>query len=90
MGMSRGNLVFQPLAYANYFGRRFQGSIRGTVAPFRIVTVAGGPLLAGVLYEVNGSYGPAFLLLAASSVVAGVLAFFARPPRRPSDAGPSE
>jgi MFS family permease len=76
-----GTVPLQETVWASYFGRRHLGSIRSVAVPFSIIFSAGGPLLAGVLYDRSGSYVSAFSLFAACSVLGCMLVLLARPPR---------
>jgi len=49
---------------AEYFGMRAHGAIFGTVLFFGTIGGAIGPVLAGLAFDVTGSYQPAFLSLA--------------------------
>lgn len=76
-----GTVPLQETVWASYFGRKHLGSIRAVAVPFSIIFSAGGPLLAGVLYDRSGSYLSAFLLFAVCSLIGCVLVLLARPPR---------
>jgi MFS family permease len=79
-GLTRGaQSTLVSLAWAEYFGRTIQGRVRGLAAPFRIFATAGGPILAGVLFDRTGSYGVAFLVFAAMFVLGAGLSYAARP-----------
>jgi len=58
-----GILVVPVVAYANYFGRRSLGAIRGVTEPFVSLGQAIGALFSGIVYDVTGSYKDAFLVL---------------------------
>ena len=77
-----GMVALQEIVWAGYFGRAHLGEIRAIGMPFTILFSAGGPLLAGVLYDRSGSYSAAFLIFAAFSLVGLVLILAARPPQR--------
>ncbi len=80
-GLFRGAYVMMTtLVWANYYGRRFLGSINGIVLPFNAVSTAGGPLLAGFLFDLKGDYTISLELFAACYVLAGVLALLAKQP----------
>lgn len=80
-GLTRGaQSLLVSLAWAEYFGRNIQGRVRGVAAPFRILSAAGGPVLAGVLFDMTGAYTSAFLIFAAMFALGGGLSFAARPP----------
>lgn len=72
-----------PLIWANYFGRTFLGTIRGVVAPFSLIASAGGPLLAGYLYDRTESYSLAFGIFVVTFVLATGFMSMAKPPQRP-------
>lgn len=81
-----GTIPVQFALRAEYFGRRHYATISG-VAQFVLMpfTVA-GPVFAGWVYDVTGSYYWAFILFVATSLLGAVFIFFARRPRHP-DAG---
>ena len=80
-GLFRGAYVMMTtLVWANYYGRRFLGSINGIVLPFNAVSTAGGPFLAGFLFDLNGDYTIPLELFAACYVLAGVLALLIKQP----------
>ena len=77
------NMVVQGVIWAQYYGWRFVGTIRGVVLP--LIVLAGGlsAPLAGALRDAGGSYRISWLAALALCAVAGVLILSARPPRRP-------
>ena len=80
-GLTRGaQSLLNSVAWADYFGRVSLGSIRGISAPFRIVSGAGGPVVAGFLYDIYGSYSVAFITFAGSFWLGSVAILLARPP----------
>lgn len=79
-----GTIPLQETVWANYFGRTHLGRIRSVAMPFSIIFGAGGPLLAGELYDRSGSYTLAFCLFAAFWIIGFFLILLARPPRHPS------
>jgi MFS transporter, OFA family, oxalate/formate antiporter len=84
-----GTVPLQETVWASYFGRTHLGSIRAVAVPFSILFGAGGPLLAGFLYDRSGSYRSAFGLFAICSVLGSVLVLLARPPRLPTARDPA-
>jgi sugar phosphate permease len=82
-----GTVPLQETVWASYFGRMHLGEIRSVAMPFSIIFSAGGPLLAGYLYDRTGNYVAAFLTFAAFSVVGFVFILLARPPVPPPKAG---
>jgi len=83
-GFSMGGIMaLTQIVYADYFGRKSLGAIRGFTAPFQMVANAFGPLFAGLMFDIRGSYSLAFLVLAAAYFFGGIWITLARPPRYP-------
>ena len=80
-----GILVVPPVAYANFFGRRSLGAIRGVTEPFTTLGQFIGALASGAAYDLTGSYRTAFIAFALLGAFTVVLVLFAKRPRR---AGP--
>lgn len=80
-GVAHGALfvVVSPTV-AEYFGMREHGAIFGTILFCGTVGGAVGPFLAGVLFDISGSYAVAFLALMVMALVA--LGLIAALPRR--------
>ena len=76
----------QGMVLAQYFGRDSYGTILGFFAPFQIGMLGLGPALGALFREEIGSYTPLYLALGAAYMVAGGLAFLARPPVLPARA----
>ena len=76
-----GLLVVPPVAYADYFGRRSLGTIRGVTEPFSSLGQAIGAVLAGAIFDATESYHAAFWSFAAIGVFTSVALSFARAPR---------
>ena len=84
-GLTGGSLVVVgPLIWASYFGRRFQGAIRGLSSPFHLISGIGGPMFAAFIYDTTDSYKSAFIVFVGYFVVAAFLIWMARPPVHPS------
>ena len=79
-GMS--NLVNQ-VTWANYFGRKHLGAIRGVVHPFTQITNASGPLVAAIALDVTGSYTLIWWIFTGIAGVAAFLWLLATPPKPP-------
>ena len=92
LGVGVGGLhVLLRLAWADYYGRRHLGSIRGVALPIQIGGQALGPIVAGFMYDATESYRVAFVIFASAVSLAALLALSAVPPSRPGDPGqPSE
>ncbi len=85
-----GMLSVPPVAYADYFGRRSLGVIRGVTEPFSTLGQAIGAVLMGVVFDVSASYYWAFVGFAALGALTGLAVLLARPPslERQPDPGP--
>ena len=82
-GLSVGGTgVVQPTIWANYFGRGFIGTIRGITMPAQLVSVAAGPVMAGVLYDVTGGYTLPYQIFLATLVIGGIIMIFTRQPEK--------
>lgn len=79
-GLAHGGFftAISPLV-AEWFGIHFHGTLFGIVACFGTTGGAVGPLLAGHLFDLSGSYQPAFLILTALTLVAWGLLLSLRP-----------
>ena len=78
-----GLLSVPPVGYADYYGRRSLGVIRGVTEPLTSFGQAIGAVMAGIIYDLTESYQLAFMAFAVMGGLATVLVLFARPPRRP-------
>ena len=78
-----GLLSVPPVGYADYYGRRSLGVIRGVTEPLTSFGQAIGAVMAGLVYDFTDSYQWAFAAFAVMGGLATVLVLFARPPRRP-------
>ncbi len=75
-----GPVPLQEVVWANYYGRLSLGTVRSIGVPFTTMASAAGPVMAGILFDVTGSYTLAFALLAALYPVAAFLILLAKPP----------
>lgn len=75
-------------AWADRFGTRTLGAIRGAGRPLFLLGNAAGAYAAGVSFEATGSYATAFVGLAAASLAAAAVVTLATPPRRPATPRP--
>ena len=84
VGLGVGGLrILVRLAWADYYGREHLGAIRGYTMSAQIGGQAAGPVLAGFMFDANGSYQLPFILFTGSAALAGLLVLFATPPRLP-------
>lgn len=81
--------VFQNVIWADYFGRRYLGSIRGMIAP--VAALGGGvsPFIAGWMFDSTGSYDSVLVTMGLGAFVAAGLMLVARPPRFRAPAAPA-
>lgn len=89
-GLTRGaQSLLMSLAWADYFGRRSLGGIRGVSTTFNIVAGAGGPVLAGLLFDITGGYTLAFTIFAVAFWLGALAMVVAKPPghREPVESG---
>ncbi len=75
-------MTLLPVAWADSFGRRNIGAIRGITLPLQTIAQASGPLVSGVLYDGTGNYDTSLMVFCTSGIAAAALAFFIRPPRK--------
>jgi MFS transporter, OFA family, oxalate/formate antiporter len=78
-----GMLTLLPVAWADYFGRANYGAIRGLALSAQVLAQATGPLLSGVLRDLDGHYQRAFSCFVVLSALSVAAALAARPPFRP-------
>ena len=78
--VAAGGNITPALMYADYFGRASLGKIRGMGEIGVLVGQSTGPLLAGVVFDLRGSYTIIFLSFAAIAASASILVLNARRP----------
>jgi sugar phosphate permease len=72
--------------WANYFGRRHLGAIRGFSRPFVVGSNAAGSVVGAIAFDTLHSYVLVFILFGLMSAIAALLAVAALPPRAPAAA----
>jgi sugar phosphate permease len=70
-----------PVAWADYFGRRSFGAIRGVSLAIQVSAQAVGPLLSGALRDSTGNYAASLATFTALAGGAAVLALFITAPK---------
>ena len=80
-----GNMVLPDLLWANYFGRRSLGKIRGMGLLISQVLAAFGPPFFGFLFDATGGYGLSFALFGAALATSAVLSLMLRPPKKAAE-----
>lgn len=86
-GIAYGGAI--PLSFSivgEYFGRKNYATIRGFTQFFLIPATLVGPIYAGFVFDLTGSYHVAFVSFIVSLLVGTVFIFFARKPKLPSSA----
>ena len=68
------------LAWADYYGRQYLGTIRGITLPVQLGGQAVGPVAAGFVFDATGSYQMVFLFFAGVVALGSVLVLAASPP----------
>ncbi len=80
-----GLTSLMPIMKANYFGPKSFGQVLGISGLVQMVGTVSGPFLAGLIYDLTGSYGLAFLIFAIAGLVAMMIFLISRrPSKRPS------
>lgn len=73
-GLSYGGaMVLSAIAVVDYFGKRSSGMLLGSITFLYTVGGALGPLVTGILFDVNGNYKVAFIICAVMSFLTLVL-----------------
>ncbi len=80
-----GFQVLQPMAFANYFGRRNAGAILGGVRPFLTAASLVGPLFISVLFDLTGTFNLVFSIAGGLGVLSAGVVLFATPPHKEDD-----
>jgi MFS family permease len=75
-----GNLVLPEIMWANYFGRRSLGKVRGLGLLISQALAAAGPPFFGFLFDVTGGYGLSFAMFGGALIISAFLSLLLRPP----------
>ncbi|HEU5463352.1 MAG TPA: MFS transporter [Candidatus Binatia bacterium] len=75
-----GSFVLREVIWANFFGRRSLGTVRGLSLFFSHLFAAGGAPFFGFLHDRTGSYELSFILFAGALFTSAILILLARPP----------
>ena len=79
-----GNMVLPDLLWANYFGRRSLGKIRGMGLLISQVLAATGPPFFGFLFDMTGGYNVSFAIFGCALITSAFLSLMLKPPRKMS------
>jgi predicted MFS family arabinose efflux permease len=77
---ARGGFVLMHVLLARYFGRRSFGAITSALEPFHKGGLGVGALLAGMAFDLSGSYQIVFLFFFGNYLIAAALTSAARQP----------
>lgn len=81
-GLGIGGLqVMLPVAWADYFGRRNFGAIRGVALTIQVSAQAMGPLASGLLRDWTGNYSASLTGFAVLSALGALAALLIKPPQ---------
>lgn len=75
-----GNIPLQGFIYASYFGRGSQGTVRSLASPVTSLSGPLGPILAGVVWDMTGTYRGIFAAYVGTAALGILLVLMARPP----------
>ena len=85
LGICSGiTFTLNQLIWADYYGRKSLGAIRGLTSPINQVTNASGPVVAAVAFDMTGDYTAILWVFAITTSLASMLWFVATPPKLPS------
>lgn len=79
-----GAIPLMPAFRGELFGRKAFATIGGIMTPLTTLSAVAGPIFAGYLYDVTGSYRIAFYTFAIMVLLSGVTFFLVRPPKPPA------
>jgi len=80
--VSAGSNVVPSVIYANYFGRLSLGKIRGLGEVGVLLGQATGPVIAGILFSLQGGYDTIFLVFVVLALACSLLVLKAKRPVR--------
>ena len=78
--VAAGGNIIPAVVYADYYGRNSLGKIRGIGEIGVLVGQSTGPLLAGLVFDLRGSYALIFVVFAAIAAAGSVVVLWARRP----------
>ncbi|MDP3061876.1 MAG: MFS transporter [Chloroflexota bacterium] len=74
-------MLTQAYILAEYYGRGFQGAIRGVVLILTMIASGAGAPFNGYIYDIIGSYIPSWWIFLGMYLVAAAILFTAAPPK---------
>jgi MFS family permease len=75
-----GNMVLPEILWANYFGRRSLGKVRGLGLLLSQALAAAGPPFFGFLFDFTGGYGLSFAIFGGALIISAFLCLLLRAP----------
>lgn len=81
-----GQGMLQNLAFANYYGRRYSGSIQGMAKPFTTISSLLGPLIISVMFDLTGTFTTIFVIASCLGIIGSVVVLWATPPVKKAEA----
>jgi MFS family permease len=75
-----GVMVIQEVLWANFYGRMSLGLVRSTGVPFAFAFSAAGPIFMNGIFDLMGSYRPAYMLFILFYCIAAVMLWYVRAP----------
>ena len=79
-----GNMVLPEILWANYFGRRSLGTVRGLGILISQALAAVGPPFFGFLFDITHGYGLSFAIFGCALITSAFLSLMLRPPQKPT------
>jgi MFS family permease len=79
-----GTVVVKAIIIGDYYGRKNYGTIYGVIQGISVFGGIAGPLIAGLVYDINGNYHPAFISFAVIMAFTALLVSFIRAPSQGS------
>jgi MFS family permease len=76
-------MVLPEILWANYFGRRSLGTVRGLGILISQALAAVGPPFFGFLFDLTHGYGLSFAIFGFALITSAFLSLMLRPPRKP-------
>jgi len=77
-----GNMVLPEILWANYFGRRSLGRVRGLGLLISQALAAAGPPFFGFLFDLTHGYGLSFAIFGCALITSAFLSLMLRPPQK--------
>lgn len=75
-----GPIPLRPAIQGDYFGRKNFATISGWLRIVDLPAIVAGPVFAGWVYDVTGSYSLGFMVVALTTAISGIAILFARRP----------